>query len=177
MEEGMNHKLSLIFGRRSIRAYLDAAVPDDLVNDLLAAAMSAPSACAKDPWRFVVVRNRETLNLMADVLPNGKVMLEQAPLGIAVCGDLGAAHAGELSYLLQDCSAAIENLLVAAHALGLGACWLGVHPRQPRVEALTRILRLPEKIIPVSCIAVGWPAEQQPSRTRFNRAHVHDETW
>jgi nitroreductase len=147
------------------------------VNDLLAAAMAAPSACAKDPWRFVVVRNRETLNQMADALPNGKAMLEQAPVGIAVCGDLRAAHAGELSYLLQDCSAAIENLLLAAHTLGLGACWLGVHPRPPRIEALTRILRLPEKIIPVSCIAVGWPDETQPARTRFKRAYVHDETW
>jgi nitroreductase len=138
--------------------------------------MAAPSACAKDPWRFVVVRNRATLKLIAEALPNGK-MLAHAPVGIAVCGDLGAAHAGELSYLLQDCSAAIENLLLAAHALGLGACWLGVHPRQPRIEALTKILRLPDKILPVSCIALGWPAETQPPRTRFSSAHVHDESW
>jgi nitroreductase len=94
-----------------------------------------------------------------------------------VCGDLGAAHAGELSYLLQDCSAAIENLLLAAHAQGLGACWLGVHPRQPRIEALTKILQLPDKIVPVSGIALGWPAEQQPPRTRFQPSYVHHETW
>src|ERR1700690_1391807 len=96
-------KLSFIFGRRSIRRYQDAPVSDELVGDLLRAAMAAPSACAKDPWRFVVVRNRATLNLIADALPNGK-MLAHAPVGIAVCGDLGAAHAGDLSYLFQDCS-------------------------------------------------------------------------
>ena len=129
MNTPSEEKLSFIFGRRSIREYQDAPVSDELVTDLLRAAMAAPSACAKDPWRFVVVRKRATLNLIADALPNGK-MLAHAPVGIAVCGDLGAAHAGELSYLLQDCSAAIENLLLAAHALGLGACWLGVHPRR-----------------------------------------------
>jgi nitroreductase len=172
----MNGKLSLIFGRRSIRKYQNSPVSDDLVADLLRAAMAAPSACAKDPWRFVVMRSRATLNSIAEALPNGK-MLAHAPVGIAVCGDLSVAHAGELSYLLQDCSAAIENLLLAAHALGLGACWLGVHPRQPRVEALTKILRLPDRILPISCIAVGWPAEEQPPRTRFSDANVHEESW
>jgi nitroreductase len=104
-------------------------------------------------------------------------MLARTAVGIAVCGDLGAAHAGELSYLLQDCSAAIENLLLAAHALGLGACWLGVHPRQSRIDALTKILRLPEGVLPVSCIAVGWPDEQQSPRTRFLPTYVHHESW
>jgi len=176
MNPNLNGKLSLFFGRRSIRKYRAEPVADEMVNDLLAAAMAAPSACAKDPWRFVVVRDRETLNLMADALPNGK-MLAHAPVGIAVCGELAAAHAGELSYLLQDCSAAIENLLLAAHALGLGACWLGVHPRQPRIEALSKILQLPDQILPVSCIALGWPAEQQSPRTRYQRAYVHREKW
>jgi nitroreductase len=171
-----DEKLSFIFGRRSIRAYQPAPVSDELVTDLLRAAMAAPSACAKDPWRFVVVRNRAILSSIAEALPNGK-MLAQAPVGIVVCGDLAAAHAGELSYLLQDCSAAIENLLLAAHALGLGACWLGVHPRQPRIEALTKILRLPEEVLPMSCIALGWPAEKQAARTRFSPGYVHDESW
>jgi nitroreductase len=168
--------LSFILGRRSIRAYQPVPVSDEMVADLLAAAMAAPSACGKDPWRFVVVRNRASLEAIAEALPNGK-MLASAAVGIAVCGDLHAAHAGELSYLLQDCSAAIENLLLAAHALGLGACWLGVHPRQTRIDALTKLLRLPGKVVPVSCIAVGWPAEQKPPRTRFEPSYVHAETW
>ena len=176
MSTPFDETLSFIFGRRSIRAYQDALVSDEVVTELLRAAMAAPSAAAKDPWRFVVVRKRATLNLIAEALPNGR-MLAHAPVGIAVCGDLAAAHAGELSYLLQDCSAAIENLLLAAHALGLGACWLGVHPRPSRIDSLTKILRLPEKILPVSCIALGWPAETQPARTRFSAAYVHDESW
>ena len=169
-------RLSFIFGRRSIREYQTASVPDEVVTDLLAAAMAAPSACAKDPWRFVVVRNRGTLQAIAGALPNG-TMLANAAVGIVVCGDLRAAHGGELSYLLQDCSAATQNLLLAAHALGLGACWLGVHPRQPRIEALTKILHLPDKVVPVCCIAVGWPAEQKPPRTRLAPAYVHDDVW
>jgi nitroreductase len=176
MSSASNPKLAFIFGRRSIREYQAAPVSDDVVAALLAAGMAAPSACAKDPWRFVVVRDRAMLGSIAAALPNGQ-MLAGAAVGIVVCGDLRAAHAGELSYLLQDCSAAIENILIAAHALELGACWLGVHPRQPRIDALTRLLYLPETILPVSCISLGWPAEAKPSRTRFDSRYVHAEIW
>jgi nitroreductase len=176
MSPAPNPRLSFIFGRRSIRAYQPTPVADELVDDLLAAAMAAPSACAKDPWRFVVVRDRAGLTALAGALPHGK-MLASAAAGIVVCGDLAAAHGGELSYLLQDCSAAIENLLLAAHALGLGACWLGVHPRQSRIDAVTQLVHLPEQIVPVSCIAVGWPGEAKPPRTRFDPRYVHAETW
>ena len=117
--------------------------------------MAAPSAVAKDPWRFVVIRNRRTLSELTASLPNGQ-MLADAALGIAVCGDLQAAHDQQLSYLLQDCSAAIENLLLCAHILGLGACWLGVHPREQRIIALKRILSLSASFIPVACVAVGY---------------------
>lgn len=176
MSPALNPKLSFLFGRRSVRAYQKKPVSDEMVGDLLAAAMAAPSACGKDPWRFVVVREPATLQALAAALPNGS-MIADAPLGIVVCGDLQAAHANELSYLLQDCSAAIENLLLAVHALGLGACWLGVHPRQPRMEALTKILGLPETIVPVSGIALGWPAEEKTARTRFEAKYVHEEKW
>lgn len=167
----MNKKLSLIFARRSVRNYQDKDVPQDMLDDILAAAMSAPSACAKDPWRFYVTRRRDILSRMAEVLPNGK-MLQNAPLGVLVCGNIQEAHAGELSYLLQDCSAAIENFLLAASVLGLGACWLGVHPRPERIVAMKEIFQLPEHLIPVSVIAVGWPADKPSPRSRFNPASV-----
>jgi nitroreductase len=176
MSQPLDPRLSLLYGRRSIREYEAKPVGDELVTQLLSAAMAAPSAASKDPWHFVVVRQKAMLDAIAAALPNGK-MLASAALGIVVCGDLGAAHASELSYLLQDCSAAIENLLVAAHALGLGACWLGVHPRQERVEALTKLVALPDRILPISCIAIGWPSEQKSARTRYQASHVHDETW
>lgn len=138
--------------------------------------MAAPSAAAKDPWRFVVIRNRDTLSEIAAALPNGQ-MIASAALGIAVCGELPAAHDQQLSYLLQDCSAAVENLLLCAHVLGLGACWLGVHPREQRVAALKQILALPSAVIPVACIAIGSPGETKEPRTRFNRDYVHFDKW
>lgn len=104
-------------------------------------------------------------------------MLDSAALAIAVCGDLNAAHDGQLSYLLQDCAAAVENLLLCAHVLGLGSCWLGVHPREPRMRSLKEILSLPGSVIPVACIAIGHPAETKEPRTRFNPDYVHRDAW
>jgi nitroreductase len=147
-----------------------------MVRDLLEAAMAAPSAVAKDPWEFIVVRNRELLSKIAEGLPNG-AMLRDAALGMVVCGDLPRAHDRQLSYLLQDCSAAIENLLLAASALGLGACWLGVHPREERVKHIRSLLSIPDSVIPVAAIAIGWPAESPEPRTRYREAAVHHETW
>lgn len=172
----MNSKLQLIFSRRSVRQFAAEPVTDEQVQDLLHAAMAAPSACAKDPWRFVVIRDKNMLGSIASGLPNGK-MLPAASLGILVCGDLQAAHGGELSYLLQDCSAAIENLLLAASALGLGACWLGVHPRQDRIAHIRNLLLVPDHVIPVAAIAVGCPAENPAPRTRYRKDFVFAESW
>jgi nitroreductase len=172
----MNAKLEWIFRRRSIRQYGRGTVTDDQLHDLLEAAMAAPSACAKDPWRFVTVRMPAALNKLADGLPNGQ-MLRQATVGIVVCGDVAAAHDRQLSYLLQDCSAAIENLLLAASVLGLGACWLGVHPREERIRHVREALAIPESILPVSVIAVGVPGEQKELRTRFKAEYVKNERY
>jgi len=174
MNDSTDQKLNFIFERRSIRAYTNEAVSDEAVRKMLEAAMAAPSAAAKDPWRFVVVKNRKLLLQMADALPYGK-MLASAALGIVVCGDLDAAHDRQLSYMLQDCSAATENLLLCVHALGLGACWLGVHPREARVKALQDILQIKDPVIPIACISIGHPAETKPARTRFNPDFVRIE--
>jgi nitroreductase len=171
-----NDSLNFLLSRRSIRVYAPGTVGEAEITQLLQAAMAAPSAVAKDPWRFVVVRHPEKLSAMAAALPNGQ-MLATAPLGILVCGDLDAAHDHQLSYLLQDCSAAIENLLLGAHALGLGACWLGVHPREERMRQLREIFSLPSNIIPIAVIALGRPGEEKETRTRFNRDYVHWEKW
>ena len=168
--------LNFIFGRRSIRVYAPGDVPDTDVQLMLEAAMAAPSAVAKDPWRFVVVRSQQVRNELVKELPNG-AMLADAPLGIVVCGDLEQAHDRQLSYMLQDCSASIENLLLAVHALGYGACWLGVHPRDNRVRHVSRVLGLPPLVIPVGIMAIGRSGEQKDARTRFNQAFVHKERW
>ncbi|MBD3393246.1 MAG: nitroreductase family protein [Chitinivibrionales bacterium] len=172
----MNPGIELILGRRSIRRYKKEKVAGRDVQALLESAMAAPSARQKDPWRFVVVGQADVLNTIAEGLPNGK-MLAEAPLGLVVCGDLAAANSGVLSYMLQDCTAAIENILIAVHALGLGACWLGVHPREDRMAHLTKVLGLPEGVIPVCVIAVGHPDEEKEPRTRYNPELVHHERW
>jgi nitroreductase len=172
----MEEKLAILFGRRSIRVFQPGEISEATLRSLLEAAMAAPSACAKDPWRFVVIRQSTMLRKLSEVLPNGQ-MLATAAVGIFVCGDLEAAHDRQLSYLLQDCSAAIENLLLAAQALGLGAVWLGVHPRENRIAQVSQLLDLPTQIIPVAGIALGRPGEVKEPRTRFNPAFVHREKW
>jgi len=104
-------------------------------------------------------------------------MLADANLGIVVCGSVAEAHGGELSYMLQDCSAAIENILLAAAGLGMGACWLGVHPREERVEHVRKTLGAPSGITPVGVVAIGWPGETPEPRTRYDKAKVHHEGW
>jgi nitroreductase len=169
-------QLQFILGRRSIRLFKPGEVGETTIKELLQAAMAAPSAVAKDPWRFVVSQKPEMRASLATVLTNGD-MLNTASLCITVCADLDAAHDGQLSYALQDCAAAIENLLLAAHALGLGACWLGVHPREDKIRKVKEILGLPVAVMPVACIAMGHPGEEKESRTRFNPAYVHREKW
>ena len=171
-----NDKLNFIYKRRSIRKYTSRAIDDDIVELLLKAAMAAPSACAKDPWRFIVVKDNKLKRKVVEALPNGTMMAD-APVGIIVLGDINAAHGNELSYMLQDCSAAIQNLLLAASEFGLGAVWLGVHPREERMNHIKNVFNLPDNIIPISCIAVGYPAEEKEPRTRYNSEYVHFEKW
>lgn len=172
----MNPTLLPLFARRSLRQYTQEPVPESLIHDLLEAGMAAPSAMHKDPWHVLVLRSRATIDQLHACLPNGK-MLAGAQAALVVCGDIDRAHDRELSFLLQDVSAAIENILLAASMLGLGACWLGIHPREERITAVSRQFHLPHGIIPVAGIALGWPAEEKEPRTRFNRGLVHVERW
>lgn len=165
-----------LLARRSIRKYTDEPVTDEQLRAALEAAMAAPSAMHCDPWHFVVLRDQAQRDTLADALPYGQ-MLRHAPMGIIVCGDLSTAHRNQLSYLLQDVSAAIENLLLALHAQGLGGVWLGIHPNDDRIDAVKRAFHLPENIVPVSAIALGHPAEAPEARTRFDASKVHYGTW
>ena len=166
----------MIFGRRSVRIYAPGEIRPETVTTLLEAAMAAPSAMTKDPWRFVVVREAATLTQLAAALPGGK-MLGAASVGILVAGDLDSAFERQISYLLQDCSAATENLLLAAHGLGLGGCWVGVHPSEDGVRRVREILELPAAIVPVAVIALGLPGETLEPRTRYSAAAVHHGKW
>ncbi len=171
-----NAALDLLFARRSVRVYSPGDIGEPTVRKLLEAAMAAPSAMTKDPWRFITVRQAATLSQLAAALPGGK-MLSTATLAIVVCGDLDAAFENHISYLLQDCSAATQNLLLAATALGLGACWVGVHPLDDAVRQLKQILALPGSFVPVAVISLGLPGEAPEPRTRFNATSVRPEKW
>lgn len=172
----MNPTLAPLFARRSVRKYQDQPVPEAVIRDALAAAMAAPSANEKDPWEILVVQKPDALAKIAAGLPYGK-MLGRAPVGFVVCGDLRRVNGQHLSYLLQDCSACIENLLLALSMLGLGAVWLGVHPREDRIAHLRGLFQLPESVIPIGVVAAGYPAESHPPRTRFTETRVHRERW
>ena len=164
--------LQTIFARRSIRKYTTEPVGEEEVKALLEAAMAAPSSSNRKPWHFVVVTDRRTLDRLAELHPYGKMLFE-APLCIAVCGD---PTISERSWV-QDCSAATENLLLAATALGLGAVWLGVHPMEGRVSAIREVLNIPEAIVPLNLISIGHPAEEKEPRTQYDETRVHRGRW
>jgi nitroreductase len=168
----MHEMIRTILARRSIRTYTDEPVTSEQIETLLEAAMAAPSASNLKPWHFVVITDRGTLDRLAEEHPFGKMLFE-APLCIAVCGDSSISE----NYWVQDCSAATENLLLAAVALDLGAVWLGVYPREERVAAIREILGLPERIMPLNLISVGHPAEEKEARTQYDITCVHRERW
>ena len=160
--------------RRSIRKFQDKAVPPEMVREMLEAAMMAPSAGNAQPWHFVVVDDRTRLDAMADLHPYIQ-MVTQAPLGILVCGDLTKEK--YTGYWVQDCSAAMENLLLAAHGLGLGAVWTAIHPMEDRVTAYKTLFNLPEHVIPLGFAPMGWPTRQPSSQSRFKLDRVHHNTF
>jgi nitroreductase len=166
--------LDAIHGRRSIRRFRPEAIAEDTLETLLRAAMAAPSAGNQQPWRFIVVRDRAIREELSRKSPYAS-MLPGAALGIAVCGDLSAEkHKG---YWVQDCSAAVQNLLVAAHAIGLGAVWLGYYPDEERWKGAQEVLRLPKEIVPLCVIAVGYPEEAKPPADRYDPGKVRTDFW
>ena len=164
--------IKAIFARRSMRKYTAEPVSKNDVKTMLEAAMAGPSASNRKPWHFVVVTDRQKLDNLARVHPYGK-MLFDAPLCIAVCGDKTISP----RYWVQDCSASSENVLLAATALGLGAVWLGVHPREERVRPIRKVLNIPENIVPLNLIPIGHPAEEKEPRTQYDEMRVHHEHW
>jgi nitroreductase len=166
--------IEAVTSRRSIRRYTQAEVPEETVKRLLQAAMSAPSAGNEQPWQFVVLRQRRILDSIPSIHPYSQ-MLREAALGIVVCGDMSLeTHKG---FWVQDCSAATQNILIAASGLGLGAVWLGFYPREERVAGLKRLLSLPEHIIPLGIVSIGWPAEEKSPAMRYKEERVHYDKW
>jgi nitroreductase len=166
--------MEAILTRRSIRSYTSDAVPDNVLKELLKAAMAAPSADNEQPWHFMIIKDRNTLNQIPTVHPYAK-MIKKAPVAILVCGDPDLAVHGEM--WVQDCSAATENILIAVESKGLGAVWLGVYPREERINGLRRLLQIPNRIIPFALIPIGYPAEQKPPSNRYREDRIHHDIW
>lgn len=169
--------LQAILGRRSVRKFESRPVEREILMTLLRAAMAAPSAMDMRPWAFVVVTDRGTLGSLAERLPHA-AMAGEAPAAVAVCGVPSRCRPGTPpDYWVQDCSAATENLLLAAEALGLGAVWTGVHPRPERVGVVREVLGLPGDVIPLNLIPLGWPRGEFPVKDKFDPGAVHWEGW
>lgn len=157
-----------ILTRSSVRSYTDEAVPDSLVNKMLRAGMAAPTARDNRPWEFFVVTNPDIKNKVAETSKNAG-MAAKAPLLIVVCGNMDKEPEGVGGeYWIQDCSAATENILLAAHSFGLGAVWCGVYPIQERVESVREILDIPVNMIPLNVICIGYPDGETSPKDKWN---------
>ncbi len=166
--------LHALHSRRSIRKFREQAVEENLLEEIIAAGMMAPSAGNEQPWHFVVLREPRVLKaISADHLYASVV--EKAPVAILVCGDLTFDRYE--GFWVQDCAAATQNMLLAAHALGLGSIWVGIYPRSQRLSNIRSIIALPEYVIPFSLLPIGYPDEDKGLEVRFDQSRVHYEKW
>ena len=169
--------INTIMTRTSVRQYTEEPVSEAQIETLLRAAMAAPSAADVRPWSFVVVKERA----MLDSIPMH--IREARPVGrsqvaITICGDMQRAFEGETrNYWIEDTSAATENLLIAAHAMGLGAVWCGVYPQSEKVRYMRELLQLPEYIVPMGIVAIGHPAESPEPKDKWDPERVHVNVW
>ena len=166
--------LEAILTRRSVREYTSDPVPDDILEELLRAAMQAPSAGNQRPWHFVLLREPEILQEIGRVHPYAQ-MLRATPVAILVCGDTRLMRFEE--FWVQDCSAAAQNILLAAHARGLGSAWVGLYPLEDRISEMRRILHLPDAVLPLCLIPLGYPASEAPVEDRFDPSRVRRGVW
>ena len=165
-----------IMTRTSIRQFTDQPVSKDTLDLIVKAGMAAPSAVNAQPWAFIVVTDREMLDSLNAVHPYSN--LKTATAAIVVCGNMEKALEGAgREYWVQDCSAASENILLAAHAYGLGAVWCGVYPNPNVLPEVKRVLELPGNIIPLNIITMGYPAQNPEPKDKWNPDNIHYQKW
>jgi nitroreductase len=163
--------IDILLSRRSIRQFTDESVARETLLLLLKAAMSAPTACNSQPWEFIVVTEPESLSCIREKFLFARY---NAPAAIVVCGNVGIANnSAARDYWVQDCSAATENILIAAAGMGLGAVWIGVYPLPSKIKPLSDALGIPENVVPLSMVYVGHPAESKGPRTQYDEHRVY----
>jgi nitroreductase len=164
-----------LISRRSIRKYTGGKVDEEIIRSIIRAGMYAPSARNKRPWHFIVIDDRNVMKRIMEVHPYSS-MLAEASHAIVVCGDKETENGP--GYYLLDCSASSQNILLAAHSMGLGAVWLGVEPREERIKAISNILGLPSHIVPVSIISIGIPVKATSIiPDRFEEKQIRRNKW
>ena len=172
-----NTTIEDIMTRTSVRSYTNEPVSEQQIDTLLRAAMAAPTAGNKQPWRFVVIDDRALLDTIAANFGSMK-MAAHAPLAVVMCGVPSETFDGEgVGYWIQDVSAATENLLLAAHAIGLGAVWCGVYPISERVEKFSKMLNLPDTIVPMACVCIGHPDGESHPKDKWKPEYIKYNTW
>ena len=160
--------IDAINNRCSVRKYINKAISIELIDKIIEAGMNAPSANNSQPWEFVVVDDKNLLDKISS-LSKYTYMVKDAGIAIIVCGDSNKSK----DYWVQDCSACTENILLACHSLGLGAVWCGVYPREERANELKELFRLPDNLIPLNIISIGYPESIQIKKSRFDRSRMH----
>lgn len=172
-----NKAIETIMTRVSVREFTGEKISEAQIDTLLRAAMAAPSAINKQPWAFIVVTDEELIAKLGEALPYSRCSNKPA-VAIIPCGDLSKAIEGEMAaFWINDVSAATENLLLAAHAMGLGAVWTGLHPDMNRATMVQKMLGLPEHIIPLCVVPVGVPAEKPAVKEKYNPENIHYNAW
>jgi nitroreductase len=173
MEVRVMDALEAIYTRKSVRKFEDKDVPEELIGKILKAGMSAPSAGNAQPWQFIVISERKVLDEIPGVSPYAECTAK-APLAILVCGDKKLEK--HKDYWVQDCAAASQNMLLAAHALGLGAVWTGAYPMETTMEGFRVLLKIPEHIVPFSLIVIGY-ATDGIGKEKYSEDRVHRDRW
>ena len=170
--DGSNQTLETIFNRKSVRKYTERPVEKEKLETLVRAGMAAPSSRDRRPWEFVIVTDRDLLDKMGDGLPLAR-MLKEPKQAIIVCGDtVKSENAWQL-----DCSAAAQNILLAAESMGLGAVWTAAYPYPERMKIIQDALQLPEHILPLTVIPLGYPTGIEKPKDKYNKKQIHYNGW
>lgn len=173
--EQKNMTLETIHSRKSVRSYSEKPVSEENLITLVKAGMAAPTGKDRRPWEFVIITERASLDVLASKLPYAK-MLTAASSAIVVCGNDNIENGGS-PYWYLDCSAAAQNILLAAESLGLGAVWTAAYPYEERMQPVAEVLNLPDNIKPLCVIPIGYPRTEQKTKDKFNKAKIHINKW
>lgn len=163
-----------IMTRASVREYIDSLVPDSVVVKILRAGMAAPTAANRQPWHFYVIENQTVKDSIASAFKYAK-MVSGSAFDVVVCGNTNLMFTGDTparGNWVLDCSAATENMLLAAHALGVGAVWCGMYPEDDRVADLKRILSLPDTLVPLNVVSFGYPKNPVVPKDKWDATKV-----